>query len=500
MVLAASGLVEAALWMPALWKYKRLYANFLLLALAIITGLIFNRLPAGWLILIAVTSIYRAVNLNRVIEGRMHPEYLKRVTRKTSCSLVLLQLVFCLLAIISSQLLWNWNFWSRGLSAISLAGALVVLYSTIRNVSRMRTTRDIAPLADRDMPTLSVCIPARNETEDLENCLRSLIKSSYQKLEILVVDDCSQDKRTSEIIRGYAHDGVRFISGETPNDSWLAKNYAYEQLSRQANGNLLLFCGVDTLFSPDTIKLLVETMMLKKTSMISIMPANVLNAHNSKAAVVLQTVRYAWELCLPRRFFKRPPVLSTCWMIRRQAFDDAGGFRAVSRSVSPERYFARSCVANNSGYEFISSGEKIGLASNKNLTELGSTAIRTRYPQLHRRPEMIMLASLIETALLVSPYFLLITFLLSGKYFLAGLSLVDTILLVISYRLVTRLAYRLTGLQSFYLQPIASMYDIYLLNRSMWLYEFDEVVWKGRNVCLPVMHVTPSLPDLNKPT
>jgi hypothetical protein len=30
----------------------------------------------------------------------------------------------------------------------------------------------------------------------------------------------------------------------------------------------------------------------------------------------------------------------------------------------------------------------------------------------------------------------------------------------------------------------------------MYKYEFREVIWKERNVCVPVMHVTPHLPKI----
>ena len=51
------------------------------------------------------------------------------------------------------------------------------------------------------------------------------IASDYPKLEIIVLDDCSQD-RTAEIIRNFAHDGVRFIQSEDNKDNWLDKNKA----------------------------------------------------------------------------------------------------------------------------------------------------------------------------------------------------------------------------------------------------------------------------------
>ena len=61
------------------------------------------------------------------------------------------------------------------------------------------------------------------------------------------------------------------------------------------------------------------------------------------ALLSLQPVRYGWELSLPRPF-NRPPVLSSCFIIDRTALEQAGGFKAACRSVSPESYLARSSV------------------------------------------------------------------------------------------------------------------------------------------------------------
>jgi glycosyltransferase involved in cell wall biosynthesis len=120
-------------------------------------------------------------------------------------------------------------------------------------------------------------------------------------LEILVLDDCSQIKRTSEIIKAYAHDGVRFIDGQAPPEHWLAKNFAYQQLADQANGDLILFCGVDTQFSPDSLRAIVEVMLKKNKSMISFIPKNIQLGQRFES-IILQSLRYAWELALPRRF------------------------------------------------------------------------------------------------------------------------------------------------------------------------------------------------------
>src|SRR5258706_35675 len=42
-------------------------------------------------------------------------------------------------------------------------------------------------------PMVSILVPARNEADHIEECVRSLIGQRYEKLEVLVLDDQSTD-------------------------------------------------------------------------------------------------------------------------------------------------------------------------------------------------------------------------------------------------------------------------------------------------------------------
>jgi hypothetical protein len=77
------------------------------------------------------------------------------------------------------------------------------------------------------------------------------------------------------------------------------------------------------------------------------------------------------------------------------------------------------------------------------------------------------------------------------------LSALSVVLLTNFYRRIVTLTYRHRFINSFWLLPVAGVYDVGLLNYSMWQYEFNEVIWKSRNVCIPVMHVVPTLPKVS---
>jgi glycosyltransferase involved in cell wall biosynthesis len=441
-------------------------------------------------------SIYRLVNLLRVLEDRLAPRYLVHATHKTSWWLILFQLLVILVAGLGDLRSIPGLSWIYGLAILQLVTAIILFTTVRRNLKKTKPLATPKLLSEHNLPTLSVAIPARNETDGLEACLQTLIASDYPKLEILVLDDCSQNKRTPEIIRAYAHDGVRFIAGKVPPKHWLAKNYAYQQLAEAANGELLLFCGIDSRFQPGSLRGMVETLVAKNKKMISFIPRNHRPSLWNLEATLIQPARYAWELSLPRRLVHRTPVLSTCWLITADLLKMTGGFAAEVSSISPESYFARAAAKANDGYSFLRGDEVSDLNSDKSLDEQRATAIRTRYPQLHRRPELVGLWSVLEVFLTVAPFGLLLGSILADIWPLALLESLACSLLLVFYSRIVQLTYRRFLVRGIWLLPITTLYDIGLLNYSMWRYEFREVIWKDRNICVPLMQVTPHLPTI----
>lgn len=449
-----------------------------------------------WSILLALLSAYRICNSARILKGRMHERYLSRATLRTSLVLIVLQGL-----VAGSWLAWEqwhttgYTTWTI-IAVVQLLAALISLVFIVRTIQRTSWPVSQKFYADSELPTLSVAIPARNETDELQACLRSLLASDYPKLEIIVLDDCSQTKRTPEIIRSFAHDGVRFIAGEEPSETWLAKNQAYDHLMRESSGQYVLFCGVDVRFEPDSLRKLVSLMVTRQKTMASILPLRSPQAYGTTS--LIQAMRYWWELVPPRRFLNRPPVLSSCWIIKRNALAQAGGFKAVARSITPEAHFARFAARQqNDGYSFLRAGRGIGIQSVKTVAEQRDTAIRMRYPQVHRRPEQVAIHSFLEISFLLLPFAMS----LGGFFVDIGvtahvISIMTCLLLVIIHELVVLSTKVNTWWFGLIAPPFMIASDIFLLHYSMWKYEFSTIEWKGRNICIPAMHVTPHLPRL----
>jgi multisubunit Na+/H+ antiporter MnhB subunit len=72
----------------------------------------------------------------------------------------------------------------------------------------------------------------------------------------------------------------------------------------------------------------------------------------------------------------------------------------------------------------------------------------------------------------------------------ALVSVVVAILYVLSYYSLIKEVRQQPSLSVALMFPFAVIVDLFLLHLSMFRYEFGSVEWKGRNICIPVMHVT----------
>ena len=427
---------------------------------------------------------YRLFNLARVFVYRLQRDHLSSVCLRAFFWLACTQLVAAgvLWAIRDVPLVWVLGV----VASVQFAVALLLLRASVATWEYARPLTPLHHYTDAALPSLSVLVPARDESQALQTCLESLIRSDYPKLEILVLDDCSQNRHTPDIIRGFARDGVRFVRGQEPPRDWVAKNYGYEQLRQEASGEVLLFCGVDTSVETTTLRALMETLLSREKDMLSVLPARPLS---TPTLSLLQSMRYYWELCLPRRMFKRPPVLSTCWMIRARALDDFGGFGAFAQSVSPEAACARLAVVRDA-YTFIRSYGAARVYSLKTPAEQYENTVRVRYPQLHRRLELVAAAAAGELLFFVGPFVGMpgSLFLPHSAAFFAVWAASALTVEVLYYLIAVQ-----TRLQSawvaFLAAPVAFALDVVMLHVSLFQYEFGTVNWKGRNVCVPVMRL-----------
>lgn len=100
-------------------------------------------------------------------------------------------------------------------------------------------------------PLISVIVPARNEENNIYDCIASLLRQDYPNIEIIIANDNSID-RTEDIIRSFGDRLTCFNVPPTP-AGWTGKNYAIHVSLEKASGEWFLFTDADTRHEPSSL-------------------------------------------------------------------------------------------------------------------------------------------------------------------------------------------------------------------------------------------------------
>lgn len=341
---------------------------------------------------------------------------------------------------------------------------LYVLAKLYRVFKLLNVRTDLKKAAE--LPTVSVCVPARNETHAMTQCLERVVASEYPKLEIIVLDDESRDN-TSVLIKSFAHSGVRFIEGEPLPDGWLGKNHAQAVLAEQASGKLVFFMDVDTIIERHTIERAVHYYLQNKVRMVSIVPIR----HDTwTTSTLFTTMRHFWTMM---RFTpSKPRAAANAWLIDRQTLLDAlKNDQQLATTVLMETTIAQK-LAKTRSYRLMLSNTWLGLRYEKKWSSQVETSIRLLHPQASSNA--IQVAWLVLLLLVVlSPYVLVWWYpILLG-------AVVAQYLIALYYLSRIWVKYRFAGALLF---PFTILQEIILMIISTYRYNFGTITWKGRPV------------------
>ena len=126
---------------------------------------------------------------------------------------------------------------------------------------------------DREWPSISIVVAARNEEESIENATRSLLQQEYPQYELMVVNDRSTD-RTGEILQTLqqSHSELKSITIEELPNGWLGKCNALHQGAKAAKGDWLLFTDADVSMRPETLKVTIDYALAEKADHLTMAP------------------------------------------------------------------------------------------------------------------------------------------------------------------------------------------------------------------------------------
>lgn len=180
---------------------------------------------------------------------------------------------------------------------------------------------------------LSIIIPARNEEKNVPIILKSLRNQTYQPLEILVIDDHSEDQ-TAHFAREYGAKVLQFQPDET---GWVGKSAACWHGAKSAKGEWLLFLDADIFFpEEDSLLQIVNYFQSEGASgVLSIQPYHVIHKLYENFSALFNIMVFAGmnHFSVLGKRLKPAGAFGPSFLCTRAAYFNVGGHKEVRDKI-----------------------------------------------------------------------------------------------------------------------------------------------------------------------
>lgn len=215
-------------------------------------------------------------------------------------------------------------------TAAAWLGAGFLYYMGTR---RIRGLGSVVPLEDAQLPTLSIVVAARNEAARIEGATRSLLAQDYPELQVVAVDDRSEDATGAILGRIAAADPRLTVVHVTKlPEGWLGKCHALSVGEAAAAGAWILFTDGDVTIEPDAVRRAVSLAIREGADHVAV--AADLEVGGLGEAIFLAFFVYAFNVS-QRPWDARDPRsgahigIGAFNLVRREAYERAGGHRRI---------------------------------------------------------------------------------------------------------------------------------------------------------------------------
>jgi len=227
-------------------------------------------------------------------------------------------------------------------------------------------------LNEDELPTATVIVSARDEEDNILNCLESLNKLEYpqEKLKIIIVDDHSSDN-TGDIIDNFIKSKSIFkkIVPDEPKGKMVGKVNALATAIREANGEIILTTDADCQVKPNWVKT-IASYYHENIGMVDSYTTQIANSQFSG----MQAIDFIYLLLVGGGTINLGTPISCIgnnMSFRKKAYDEIGGYEALPFSVTEDFTLLRA-VNKLKIYKIIFPLEKDALVTSRACADIKS--------------------------------------------------------------------------------------------------------------------------------
>ena len=282
-------------------------------------------------------------------------------------------------------------------------------------------------------PYVSVIVPARNEHENIERCLISLMEQNYPNFEIIAVDDNSTDDtliKMKKIQQKYKHHNhqkqknyptLKIIELKDKPIDWTGKTWASEQGYLESKNDILLFVDADTYFEKNCIHRAISYMLKEELDVLTGYPFTELRDFWSKITIPiwkLMSITFGKNASNVNNPKSKIAFLMGCFfIIKRNVFEKIGTFRIVRNAIQEDALLG--IKIKQSGYKLrmIPMDNLVNALWTRDLSTLWHGIGRTLAPMILNQERKVIINFFTIFFMTALPFLILLaSLLLTGFY------------------------------------------------------------------------------------
>ncbi len=215
--------------------------------------------------------------------------------------------------------------------------------------------------AHGDLPAVSMLVAAKDEADNIEACIRSIDRQDYPDLQIVAVNDRSEDG-TDRILNQLAENCPRLSVHHVTSlrEGWFGKNNAMREGVERATGQWLCFTDADCeQASARSVQVAMRYALEKNADFLSVLPSH--QAHTFWERVVqpaCSAVMILWFNPIVVNNPKRKTAYANgaFMLMKRSCYEAIGGHAAVRNEINEDMQMAR--IAKQKGQRLVVVGNR----------------------------------------------------------------------------------------------------------------------------------------------
>jgi len=253
-------------------------------------------------------------------------------------------------------------------------------------------------------------IPARNERATIARAVTSLVAQEFTgKLNIIVVDDQSDDG-TAEAARAAGNEKrMTVIDGQALPSGWTGKVWAMQQgieMARAYHPDFLLLTDADVVHAPTNVAALVTIAQEGGYDMVSFMVR--LHCRSTAEQLLIPAFVFFFLLLYPPPSITDPRkkiagAAGGCMLVRSEALQRAGGMESIRAQVIDDCALAR-VLKQSGGRVWLGLSEDTeSVREYRSFAEIGRMIARTAFNQLKHSTALLIGAMVAMTIAFIFP-------------------------------------------------------------------------------------------------